>query len=34
MERLLASERIRIEASGPPSRRYKRLIIAPPKEES
>jgi RecA-family ATPase len=32
MERLLASERIRIEASGPPSRRYKRLIIAPLKE--
>jgi RecA-family ATPase len=34
MERLLASERIRVETSGPPSRRYKRLTIAPPKEES
>jgi RecA-family ATPase len=32
MERLLASGRIRIEASGPPSRRYKRLITAPLKE--
>jgi RecA-family ATPase len=33
MERLLASDRIRIETIGPPSRRYKRLTIAPPKEE-
>jgi RecA-family ATPase len=33
MERLLASERIRVETTGPPSRRYKRLTIATPKEE-
>jgi hypothetical protein len=33
MERLLASERIRVETTGPLSRRYKRLTIATPKEE-
>jgi len=33
MERLLASDRIRIETIGPPSRRYKRLTIVPTKEE-
>jgi RecA-family ATPase len=33
MERLLASERISVENVGPPSRRYKRLRIAPAKEE-
>jgi RecA-family ATPase len=34
MERLLASERVRVETSGPPSRRHKRLTIAPAKEET
>jgi len=34
MERLLTTDRIRVEPTGPPSRRYKRLIIVPPKDES
>ena len=33
MERLLAVGRVRVETIGPPSRRYKRLTITPPKEE-
>ena len=31
MERLLASHRIAVETGGPPSRRYSKLVIAPPK---
>jgi RecA-family ATPase len=34
MERLLADGRIRIETEGPPSRRYSKLTISPPREIS
>ena len=33
MERLLTADRIRVEPTGPPSRRFKRLVIAPPRDE-
>jgi hypothetical protein len=33
MERLLEAKRVEVETSGPPSRRYSKLVISVPKED-